>query len=341
MGDHLWLARTLREHLLSALSVPPGPLSLNAVVIVAHRLAVAGLISKRAAGTLADFQGLSVEDLAYDCIADLFQRGDGGEVIQLRSYFAGIDLASTEDEQLLILYRRLVLGKVSNGVFRMFNEIDPALGRILRNVKLGIGGLRSFEEVERFGEPCIVPIVCDPLQHLPPPTREQLVDGLRSAVAGTARVPDLLAALASYLRTQTEHSRTVPLMHVAMTFRDLFVMNRPLLQEHVELTETFTIAEITETIRIASRAVKHEYRRLYVETRNVPDDEWDTYFSVIEANLRRKFCENDGSEYSLFRGIVAMVPGLTREEYKRSHRAKIEHLHSLVESRFLDAVKKQ
>jgi hypothetical protein len=341
MGDHLWLARTLREHLPSALSVPPGPLSLNLVVTVAHRLAVAGLISKRAAGALADFHGLPVEDIAYDCIADLFQRADGGEVIQLRSYFAGIDLAATEDEQVLILFRRLVLGKVSNGVFRLFNEIDPGLGRILRNVKLGIGTLRSFDEVERFGEQCIVPILCERLQHLPLPTREQLVEGLRPEAAGTARVPDLLAALAGYLRTQTEHSRLVPLMHVAMTFRDLFLMNRPILQEHVELTETFTVAEITETIRLAARAVRQEYRNLYVVRRSVSEDEWDTYFSVIEANLRRKFCENDGSAYSLFRGITEKMPGLTREEYKRSHRARIEHLHGLVENRFLDVVKKQ
>ena len=339
MADSRWYAAVLKKNLPGVLKVPASPLATNEVIRVAHALAVAGLASKRSVGHLSRLHGLSIDDLAYDCIADLFRHAEPGDVQQIRTYFAGIEVESVEDEQLVVLFRRLILAKVSNGVFRMYNEVDPVLGRILRNIKIGINSLKNFEEVERFSEPCVVPTLCDHLSHLAPVDPEHLIEGLGVFITRSDRIPDLLSALSKYLRSQTMHSRVVPILQVGLAFRALYGRNRPIDEEVTQPSDPCSSDETARAIQRASRAIRTEFEPVYVDADKVRRSMWDFYFSVIETSLHKKFCENDGSEYSLMRGMQLKVPGLSKEEYRRCHRSKLEHLYHLVERRLLVALR--
>jgi hypothetical protein len=338
MGESPWYISLLKDELPGVLDVPAEPKSVNAVIRVAHAFALSGLAAKRSTGLLSQLHGLSLDDLAYDCIADLFQQGADGEFQQLRTYFAGFDIEQMEAEQLAVLFRRLVLGKVSNGVFRLYNEIDPVLGRILRNIKLGIASLKSFDETDRFGEPCIAPTLCDELNHLRPVERDQLIEGLGAMISGSERIPDLLSALSVYLRGQSIHSRVVPILQAALAFRELFALRLPAEEQVENPVEVMIESDTERSIICASRAIQTEYERVYIDTEKIPHSTWEAYFAIIETSLRKKFCRDDGSDFSLFRGMQEQVPNLSRKEYQRLHRSKLEHLHRLVEKRFLATV---
>lgn len=340
MAESPWYVSNLKDNLPSTLCVPASPRAVSAVIRIAHTFALSGLIAKRSTGLLSRLHGLSLDDLAYDSIADLFQQGADGELPQLRTYFAGIDIQAVEDEQLVVLFRRLVLGKVGNGVFRLYNEIDPVLGRILRNIKLGITSLKSFDETERFGESCIVPSLCDDLSHLPPAERDQLIDGLGAMICGSERIPDLLSALAVYLRGQSIHSRIVPILQIALAFRDLFAHRLPAEEQVVRPVEPTFESETERAIEQASRTIQAEYGRIYIDTDKVPHTTWEMYFAIIETSLRKKFCRDDGNDFSLFQGMRERLPELSRKEYQRLHRSKLEHLHRLVEKRFIETMRR-
>jgi hypothetical protein len=335
MLDTKWYAKALRENLPGALDLPASPRAVRGIVQVAHAMANAGLSMKRNAGHLSSLHGLSTEDLAYDCIAELFQRGASDELIQLRTYFAGVDIEMMETEHLLVLFRRLVLGKVSNGVFRLYNEIDPVLGRILRNIKLGIASLKNFDELERLGEPCVVPALCDHLNHLPPADHSQLVEGLSETISGSTHIPDLLTSLSIYLRGQSAHSRVVPLLQIGIAFREILSLGKPMEEPCVQLEDPGVESDAEHAIRRASRAIQREYERLYVESKGIQRSTWEMYFTVIETSLLKKFHRDDGSPFSLFQGMAKRIPDLSKLEYQRSHRSRIEHLHHLVEGRLL------
>ncbi|MFO7846740.1 MAG: hypothetical protein R6V27_09285, partial [Balneolaceae bacterium] len=54
----------------------------------------------------------NLEDLAWDFIADLFQKNEGGELIVLAEYFKGRNLESLTDGDIQMELRRLVSSKV-------------------------------------------------------------------------------------------------------------------------------------------------------------------------------------------------------------------------------------
>ena len=159
---------------------------------------------------------LNTSDLAYDCIAELFRRDNDCDLIRIRTYFESIDIEASTDQELIVYLRRLVFSSVNQSLVRIYNSFDPHLGKILRNLKLSAQNLGTFTEIDRLGEQCLVPQLCDPLFHLPVVELDRLQAELSSRLRGTERIPEILSALSRYLREQSEHSRQVPLLRLAL-----------------------------------------------------------------------------------------------------------------------------
>ena len=161
------LLKNLRPNLSFVLANAHSKRQLEELVSLCHSLAVSSIRGKLASGKInTTLLGLNDSDLAYDCIADLFQRDEKGTVLHLKTYFESFLVESESDELLLAHLRRLIFARVNQGLFRLYNEADPALGKILRNIKLAIHSLGNFVEFERFGESHIAPSLCDPLHEL-------------------------------------------------------------------------------------------------------------------------------------------------------------------------------
>jgi hypothetical protein len=313
---------------------------LHRVIAVCHGLAVAFLRSKRTVWTLASRNGLAHSDIAYDCIAELFQQDASGGLVQLKAYFDGLPLNQMEDAEVLVHIRRLVFAKVNHGIFRICNEHDPALGKILRNLKLAIHALRNFDEVERFGELWIRPTLADPLEDLPAAGQEELLEALRGSARGAPRIPDLLAALSIYLREQSVHARSVPLMELAVTIRLLFVCTNESQAEPGE--ESPVSAEDTRSfVREACRTVRTSMSRRYVDRGKVTPATYDVYFAVIEEGLTDRFVGGDGEAFSLYEGLKMRIPDLSRDEYRREYKSHLEYLGRLALREALRKLKKE
>ncbi len=263
---HAELHKGLRTNLCALLNNLHTHRQLNGVIAVCHALASAFLQSKRAGWALTNLHAFSYSDLAYDCIADLFHRDDEGNYLQWRAYFEGVPLGDLTEEEILAHVRRLVFNKVNHGIFRIFNDLDPSLGKVLRNVKLAIETLNNFVEKDRFGETHIAPSLCETLEHLPTIDNAVLEQVLIEARDNATHVPDILARLSLYLRQQSAHSRLVPMMLVATVIRKLYIPDQ---QTHAEpgMDGQFTIAETSETIRSACGKVRNAMIRLMLDAK--------------------------------------------------------------------------
>jgi hypothetical protein len=313
---------------------------LNDVIAICHALAAAFVQCKRTSRALVDHQGFTFSDLGYDCIADLFQQDDRGEYIQLKTYFEGLSALQTDAAALSHL-RRLVFSKVNHRIFRIYNELDPGLGKILRNVKLAVQALHNFTEVERYGELYLVPVCCETLEHLPPPDQDMLLRNLLEDAPHNARVPELLACLSRLLRGQTCNSRFLSLLDASMLIRGWY--SSEYREEPVPRhpCEQLTRDDAMRIVRASCRVVFESMRPKYVGRNKISAETFCTCCDVVEESVVDRLVDNDGREDSLFTRLRMRIPSLTDEEYRSHHRSRVEYLARQALSRAVRELKKE
>lgn len=335
------LQRNLRENIAAVMTGRHTRAQLNGLVSACHALALAFLRSKRSVGLLADAEGLKLADLAYDCIADLFQKSEAGDFVRIRAYFGSLDIDLVTDEELLTYLRRLVFSLVNQGVFRLYHEVDPSLGKVLRNVKLSVNAVRNFEEMERFGEPCIAPVMVERFDHLPALDREAVERVFHQIGHGNERVPELLAKLSLYLRGQSDHSRVVSLVAVALGIRSLYA--RASTAGHTIASPDHALQEqdAATIVRGACVDVKSRMRKRYVDQKKIDAGIFERYFEAIELYLRARFDGLGEGDLSLYACLERVDRSVTRDEYRRHHRARIEYLARKTTDRVREGLKKE
>jgi hypothetical protein len=324
--------------LSSSFSAP----QLNDLVKLCHSIAVISLWNKSASGKLnLDLIGLHHNDLGYDCIADLFSRNEKGELIQLKTYFEGVPLDSVSDEALLAHLRRLVFSSVNQSLFRLFVEVDPSLAKILRNTKIAVNTLGNFVEVERFGEVCIAPTLCETLEHLDDIDPKLLESQLSGMLKGDERIPELLCKLSLYLRQQSDFKRLVSLVSVANIFRSLFSQAIEAETGDYESTadRELLIEEVLGVIRKVSGEVREEMLPKYVGRGRTDTETFAKYFAVIELHLADTIIGENGEDPSFYQALEALLPGLKFEEYRKTHKNILEYMAKTVRKRVLRALR--
>ena len=101
MIEQTSIAKGLREIIPAILAGSHSRTDLNRLIAVSHSLAASFLASKATTESLISVYDLTTSDLAYDCIADLFQEDGDGRYGQLQAYFAGLSISTSRDEEIL------------------------------------------------------------------------------------------------------------------------------------------------------------------------------------------------------------------------------------------------
>jgi hypothetical protein len=84
---------------------------LNEIVSFCYAIAVSYLKNTIIDGTKnQEFLGINRRDVAFDCIADLFQQGDHGNYIQLEAYFGSFAVEHFSNQN--DLYPKMDIGLV-------------------------------------------------------------------------------------------------------------------------------------------------------------------------------------------------------------------------------------
>ncbi|MBI3110256.1 MAG: hypothetical protein HYZ01_01675 [Ignavibacteriales bacterium] len=332
---------SLRPHLLALLNNSYTQKDLEELVRVAHAFAMSLLRSKILAGRLnPGFFGLSLQDLAYDSIGDLFQRNEKGVIVQIVAYFDGISFNKCTDQMLTAHFRRLVFSKVHENLFRAYNTVDPSLGKIIRSLKLCIHSIGHFVELTRFGQPYIAPSHCDILKDRPLADARQLGEWLRRNMRRTDRIPQILSRLSLLLRDQEDHARMVPLVDLAFVIRSLFQEDRWIEAHHSDMESRLHMEDIRQLVHVAGSQIMKQTRPEYVGKKKLSASLFSLYFLGIERRIGAELVDTDGEGKSLFDDLKIEIPDLSRHEYVKKHKNILEYLHRLVYERALELIRK-
>lgn len=332
----------IHQTIASVISKSPSPAAVKLLVELFHRLAIVYLRKKAGTGSLKpDLFGIPLEDVAFDCIADLFNRNQDGVFVELQKYYAGVNWSALDDDQLLGVSRRLVFSKVTQDLYRQYHELDPTLHRIIRNVK---DAAMSMSEIcaERRNEEWWIcfsrkkedaPLPVMPVEILEAHVSSVVSDGLNTR--------QILTAVSEILATQSIYQSSYPLFGLALGLRSTFARLGEIPSEVVEDHHGLAVEEIGKRIEESVSTVSQSMKRTYVEKGKVDETTYQSYFRAVEGILRTEFVEENHEDGSYFGHLSMQLDNLTLESYRAGHRAYLEYLTKVTRKRFLDEMRKE
>lgn len=293
-----------------------------------QQMALVYLRQKAKGGSLRpEYFGLTLEDLALDCCAELFERDSSGRFTVLRRYFENMRWPLMSEADVQIALRRLTFSKVNEELFRRYRASDPNLAKIVRNVKDAVGMIQGVQLVRRGQQRWIV-VGDGELQHDRPVVAPEFLEAhLAAAVAPSMQVREAVNALVAFFRLRPDYRNGFPLIGFAKLIRSVFIRigaaDESLEQKH---EHAFSQDEILEAIEKATRAVKQKMLPKYVKGGKVSASTFGLYLRTVRSIFESQYLHDGGQEHSYFDILALHAPGTSEAEYRSQHRNRIEYL---------------
>ena len=287
--------------------------------------------------------GLKEADVVYDCIADLFKGNDDGVLIDLSNYFSSrsIEADSLSDEYLITHLRKLVNQAVYDGIFRLYNEADPALGKIIRNIKIAADKSEEFEIKEFCGEQYLVLSSTDVLPHLTTISDDELHTEIEMILVRQNDMPDILKELAAFLCEQETYQRKVKLVALAIAVKRGFEMSAGMSSVRNNEADYYMITEDARfMIQETCRELETRMKPGYVLKGKVVEATFMSYMNALEQVLCDEFVSGQNGQFTLYEQLKQFIPDLTQSNYMKHHRIIFEYLAKLAKERTREKLKK-
>ncbi len=276
--------------------------------------------------------GLSEGDLVLDCIAELFRRDEQNALVEFARYFnyQNIRIEDEAEEMLLVHIRRLTFTVVADNLFRIYNEVDPGLGKILRNIKIAVEKSGCYRMEKHFDEQYLVLEEADLLRHRPTISDEELRGELTQAIREGDGVPQILERLADALSTQDTYQRKVGLMSLALALKAAFKHVEESTPAGITAAESQLETDDVQTIiKETCATLCTEMKPRYLARGKLDGKTFDQYFEAISQMLNGEFLELQTEPKTYYEFLRECMPGLGRAEYRENHRTVFEYLAKL------------
>jgi hypothetical protein len=289
-----------------------------------------------------DAFGCSLEDLALDCIADLFERDQSGRFIELVEYYGALDCPSPSHDQLLAQTRRLVFSKVNEGLFRQYRDNDRSLSNTIRNLKNGLRFSRTLFAAVWNNETWVQLLHPRPEAGGLPLLPAEIIEARLLSVAGHgSNLRDLLNEFAAVLNEQDLYQRQYPLIGLAVVLRSV-ISRTSSIPSDVSTEETdLAPEEIRQFLEASIQRTKSVMERSYIGKGKLGKDTLDLYFDCINDILELDYVASDGVDLSYYDIAQKHLGTMSLAQYKTNHRVYLEYLAKLTRKEFLRSIKKE
>lgn len=310
-----------------------------------HHIALVYLRHKDAAGSLMHAHlALPLEDLALDCISELFERDHSGKFIVLARYFDDLHWEDLPEDQLDGAVRRLVFSAVNQELYRSYKESDPTLHRIIRNIKDASEHIPGIHMNQVHKDNCLVFTPGDPQRSLPFAPPEYLAPYVSEIVAHHDTTSSILTELRDLLVSQQEYFPGYPVIRLALMIRDAYAaltttgrestFSAPDIEGHLHLRDLNML--VTESVKFTGE----RFHSRYVKKGKVDPVVFGTYLTITEQLLRGEFAGADDAGGSFFERVREHLPQLSMDDYREHHRTVLEYLIKTARTDFLDAARR-
>jgi hypothetical protein len=292
----------------------------NAMGLLCKVLAVAAIRHRQSPDrTKGRVSVLTEEDVLQESFIQLFRRDGGGRFTEIERYFYRYlpEATAASDERIIQTLRGLVTAKVSNGIICVYAKSDPALSRILRNLKLTLKHSRLFETMHRYGEEYVCLRGVSHMPHLECIPIDCVRSGLSESACSSDRTPDMLRKLHAVLTREKGYQPTVPMVPLALALREAYA-GAPDAGGIISLQDENDIPALVEGL--CHRLQTHWHPR-YVGSGKMCEEEFGAMFGALGSALLEPGCNGE----SYFEHLRHHLPTLTRERYLERYRTALEY----------------
>jgi hypothetical protein len=284
---------------------------------------------------------LSVDDFSYDAIAEMFRRDDSGMYQCIRELTACLQLPGSTQEEIEYEMRRLVFNSVNRQIYKSFRDLDPALSKILRNVKRTLQDHRTAMMIDHLGEWVLAPRRLVDLQLERPMIPPEILDVELSIHMGEiGDLREMLRTIATVLAEQQHYSRIYPILGIAQLLRGVYARAFEATGA-IEPADDLSSDELERFLNPALGRVLRQTGRNYVDKGKVTEQDLRTYARTLFDILMEEFNVQQSGEGNFYDFLVRHDPTVSRQQYLEKHRIILEYLTKLVRRELQESIKKE
>lgn len=314
--------------LKSALSGNIPNFEINHLVKIAHQLAIvrlSQLISSRKVSFA--IQPHTISSIALDCIAEIFERDESNNFIELLNYFDGERSVDTNsEEQIMIHFRMLVFSKLKDGIFRIYRDYDPVTSKILRNIKLIAKNNDQIVIIERFGDTYLALSKIELDEHLSEYLADELESELISRVHKKENIKVLLLHLLQILAESDKHRKFYSMIDIALMFKDIFLKLELPFPVSYHQNDSLINTDIKTVIDKSVIEIRSELGNKYYTNNKMEKELFESFLEAIIEMLHDTYILNNGIELSHYDYLKKQNPDYSYAEYRNKHRIKFEYM---------------
>jgi len=314
---------------------------LNKLADYCHSLGLAYLRIKASSNRLYMFNGEKLEDLAWDFIADLFEKDDNGHLKVFCDYFDGKSPDEMNNSDIECELRKLVFTKVDDNIFKHIGENDPSLKKIIRNIKLAVRS-NDFEQPVSCNNGFLV-IDNNKKGFLPVMPSDIMQIHLCSRVREKMQIPDIVAEVIDILMHQDQYQKKFSFIGLSLIFREIYVhFNQDMFTNETEpaVDENLMNDEFDEFLDKSVNSIKTRIGYRYVESNKIPLNLLNAYMQAAH-NIVKEYYGNNDENGTQFDYLKEEMPGLCYVDFREKHRQILEYLVKQIRADLVHIYKKE
>ncbi len=285
--------------------------------------------------------GVSVDEFAYDAIAELFKTSDKNNLTEIKKNFErllGDDLF--DEEQCISVFRRLIFSSVNHYIFRISRAHDPGLAKIIRNLKEAAKNNQSFSLKRVWNETYVCFDANEKNNHLPLIPYELLIAKLNGNVSNYNVFNSFLKSVAELFGGQKGFRKEYPLLDLAYLLRE-YLSQKNLGLPEAQIDNELSEYELKDILLQIQSKVKKKIGIKYLASGKLEPQILDCYQRAVMEILSSEFIREDCDGKCFYDFLLRHIPELTQEEYQSKHRTKFEYFAKVSRNEFIKLVQKE
>jgi hypothetical protein len=278
--------------------------------------------------TLCLYHGLTITELAYDCIGEAFSRNAENLFLQLKNLADALrtPFHETPDHEIFLAFKGFLTSVANAQLARLYAQANSTQSRIYRNIKEATkNGRARFALTRDYRGYVLTPETAQPLDHLPPYPYAELEQHFLQVARSREDIPDLLDDLSRVLNSQNHYRRSVPIVEVVCLFKNVYKPDGP---EQADLViwpdETLSEEEIEHLCRQVGQAIHQKIVLTYLLHGKLDRHQAEGLAKAVYGYLL-DMCLSGDKPTSLYYHVNSHLH-ITEEEYAITLRPKAEYM---------------
>jgi hypothetical protein len=297
--------------------------------------------TRRSITQLCMTQGLSITDLSYDCIAEVFARNEQNKFPQVENFTDVLrePLDVISDNDLFLAFKQFLICIADAQLARLYAQSDPAGAKIHRNIRDTVKNSKIFQ-MERDYRGLVLKPNIDIDESLEKYPREELERALFDRIDHQTTTPELLNIIYTILIEQHTYTCSVPLVDIVQIFKKVYRSDSGVEDASSDLaSEGLKQFEIDRVCSQVELSLKEKILLTYLARGKVDRKEAEAMFNTFRE-LLQDWCCGEESQTSIFNYFKRYL-SVSEEQYERTYRAKMEYLLKIAREEFAARLMKE